>query len=282
MRLKGDALFQAGRHSDAISVFEEILELRKIPWAVMGKVKGLKGLGRADEARRLLEAVLLEHTEYLAGYDMLATLCDEAGDAEEAQKQIEKALAIVPAVHRQKRAGKLALERGDIDKALQHLGDMIERGKYSFFKEPDDYTLLAQAHMEKGDTKQARSVLDLVEKRFSATPDVRARIQAFKAMSWQKEGKLEQAKALLAPLLDSPGDLSDSTRIHLAKACFLVGDSETASSLLDNMMQNIHDNTALKEEAVRMLESIGKNNQAHILAGGAGINGEEALWLRNG
>src|SRR3989338_9449944 len=99
---------------------------------------------------------------------MLATLCAEAGDAEEAQKQVEKALAIVPAMHRQKRAGKLALESGDIDKAQKYLSEVVERGKYSFFKDPEDYTLLSHVHMEKGDTQQGRSVLRMGGEGFCA------------------------------------------------------------------------------------------------------------------
>lgn len=287
MRLMGDSLIQVERYDDAISVFEEILKLKEIPWAVMGKVKGLRGLGKGAEAQRLLSALLQQHTEYLAGYDMLATLCAEAGDAVEAQRQIEKALAIVPAMHRQKRAGKLALEHGDIDKAQQYLSEVIERGKYSFFKEPEDYTLLSQVHMEKGDTEQARSVLDMVGKRFAATPEVKAKVQVLKAISWQKEDKPEKAKALLEPLLANPDELPESVRMDLAKSCFLAGDNEVASRLLSDMMQNNHDNAALKEAAVKMLESIGMGDQAKELVGDAiqeviALNNRGALLLRDG
>lgn len=287
MRLMGESRIQAGRYADAIPVFEEILKLKEIPWAVMGKVKGLKGLGKTDEARRLLNALLQQHTEYLAGYDMLATMCAEAGDTEEAQKQVEKALAIVPAMHRQKRAGKLALECGDIDKAQKYLSEVIERGKYSFFKDPEDYTLLSQVHMEKGDTEQARSVLDLVGKRFAATPEVKAKVQVLKAMAWQKEGKADQAKALLEPLLANPDDLPESVRMDLAKTSFLAGNNEVASRLLSEMMQNNHDNAALKDEAVKMLESVGLGDQAKELVGNAVdevvvLNNRGALLLRDG
>lgn len=281
-RLMGGSLIQVERYADAIAVFEEILKLKEIPWAVMGKVKGLKGLGKADEARQLLTALLQQHTEYLAGYDMLATLYTEAGDTGEAQQQIEKALAIVPAMHRQKRAGKLALESGDLDKAQQYLSEVVECGKYSFFKDPEDYTLLSHIHMEKGDTEQARSVLDLVEKRFAATSEIKAKIQVLKAMSWQKEGKPEQAKALLAPLLANPDDLPESIGMDLAKTCFLVGDDEVAAKLLDSMMQNNHDNAAFKDEAIKMLESVGKGEHAKDMMGDASLKSRDALWLRNG
>lgn len=287
MRLMGDTLVQVGRYADAILIFEEILKLREIPWAVMGKVKGLQGLGKADEAKRLLGALLQQHTEYLAGYDMLATLCTETGDTEEAQKQVEKALAIVPAMHRQKRAGKLALEHGDIDKAQQYLSEVIERGKYSFFKEPEDYTLLSRVHMEKGDTEQARSVLDMVGKRFAATAEVKTKVQVLKAMSWQKEGKSEQAKALLEPLLADTNNLPESVKMDLAKTCFMAGNKEVASKLLSEMMQNNHDNAALKKEAFQMLESVGMGDQAEKLVGDAiqeviTLNNRGALLLRDG
>lgn len=287
IRLLGDTLIQAERYAEAIAVFEEILKLKEIPWAVMGKVKGLKGLGKIDEARQMLGTLMEQHTEYLSGYDMMATLYAEAGDTEEAQKQIEKALAIVPAMHRQKRAGKLALDHGDVDKAQQYLSEVVERGKYSYFKEPEDYTLLSQVHLEKGDTGQARAVLDLVEKRFVATPEVKARVQVFKAMSWQKEGNTEQAKALLKPLLDNLDELSESVRMDLAKTCFLTGEEEVASRILSSTVQNNHDNAALKDEAVKVLESVGMGDQAKELVGAAiqeviALNNRGALLLRDG
>jgi len=287
IRLMGDSLIQVERYADAISVFEEVLKLKEIPWAVMGKVKALKGLGKAAEAQRLLSGLLEQHTEYLAGYDMLATLYTEAGNTEEAQKQLDKAIAIVPATHRQKRAGKLALELGDIDKAQQYLSDVVERGKYSFFKEPEDYTLLSQVHMEQGDTEQARSVLDMVGKRFAATPEINAKVQVLKAMSWQQDGRPEQAQALLEPLLANPDDLPESVKMDLIKTCFLTGDEEVATKLLSDMMQNNHDNTELKKEAVKMLESVGMGDQADELVGVAiqeviELNNRGASLLREG
>ena len=193
----------------------------------------------------------------------------------------------MPATHRQKRAGKLALELGDIDKAQEYLSEVVERGKYSFFKDPEDYTLLSHVHMEKGDTEQARSVLDMVGKRFAATPEIKAKVQVLKAMSWQKEDKPEQAQALLEPLLENPDDLPESVRMDLVKACFLAGDDEVAAKLLSGMMQNNHDNTALKEEAIKMLESVGMGDRAKELVGDAiqeviALNNSGALLLRDG
>lgn len=287
IRLVGDSLLHAGRYAEAINAFEEVLKLKEIPWAVMGKVKGLKGLGKAAEARQLLDGLLQQHGEYLAGYDMLATLCDEAGDAAAAQQMLERALAIVPAMHRQRRAGKLALESGDLDKAQQYLSEMVERGKYSYFKETDDYTLLSHVHMEKGDTQQARSVLDMVGKRFAATPEVKSRVQVLKAMSWQKEGKPEQAKALLEPLLANPDELPESVRMDLVKTCFMVGDHDVAARLLSDMMQSNHDNAALRDAAVKMLESVGMGDQVKELVGSpiqevVALNNRGALLLRDG
>lgn len=287
VRLMGGSLVQMERYADAITVFEEILKLKEIPWAVMGKVKGMKGLGKIAEARQLLEALLEHHTEYLAGYDMLATLCADAGDAAAAQQQVEKALAIVPAMHRQKRAGKLALESGDMDKAQQYLSEVVERGKYSFFKDAEDYTLLSHVHMEKGDTDQARSVLDMVGKRFAETPAIKNKVQVYRAMSLQKDGKTEQAKALLEPMLANQDELHESFKMDLIKTCFMVGDNEVAAKLLSSMVQSNHDNAALKNEAVKMLQSVGLGDQAQELVGDAiqeviALNNSGALLLREG
>ncbi|HEX5338851.1 MAG TPA: response regulator [Gallionella sp.] len=287
VRLLGDCLLHVGRYDDAIKVFEEIIKLKAIPWAVMGKVKGLQGLGKNAEGRQLLTGLLEQHTEYIAGYDMLATLNAEAGDLDAAQKILDKALTIVPAMHRQKRAGKLALESGNLDKAQKYLTEVVERGKYSFFKEADDYTLLSHVHMEKGDTQQARAVLDMVGKRFAASTELKAQVQIYKAKAWQKEGNNDQAKALLEPLQENPEALSEPLRMDMIKTSFQIGDNEVASKLLSDMLQSNHDNEELRNNAVQMLESVGKGDQVKDLVGSPiqeviSLNNKGAQLLREG
>ena len=82
-------------------------------------------------------------------------------------------------------------------------------------------------------------------------------------------------------------DLPESVRMDMAKACFLVGDDEVAAKLLSGMMQNNHDNVALKEEAIKMLESVGMGDRAKELVGVAiqeviALNNSGALLLRDG
>jgi predicted Zn-dependent protease len=262
MRLQGETLIRLGRYPEAEKVFDGIVALKPIPWAVMGKVKALKGQDKGEEAQYLLAELLKEHSEYLAGYDMLATLFSERGDSSVAQKLVEKALELAPVTHRQKRVGQLAFQNGDLDKAQQFLSEVVEKGKYSYFKEPEDYTLLSQVHIEKGDTEQARTVLDMVNQRFRESPEIQAQVQVYKAISWQKEGKPEQAKALLEPLLADPANVPDGVKLDLAKACFQLDDKEAGAKFARDVIQSNHDNPALKEQTVKMLESVGLGEQA--------------------
>ncbi len=262
MRMKGEALLRLGRNAEAEKVFDAIVALKAIPWAVMGKVKALKGQNKAEEAQFLLAELLKEHSEYLAGYDMLATLFTERGDSSVAQRLVEKALELAPVTHRQKRVGQLAFQNGDLDKAQQFLSEVVEKGKYSYFKEPEDYTLLSQVHIEKGDTEQARTVLDMVNQRFRESPEIQAQVQVYKAMSWQKEGKPEQAKALLEPLLADPSKVPDGAKLDLAKACFQMDDKEAGAKLAREVIQSNHDNPELKAQTVKMLESVGLGERA--------------------
>ena len=77
----------------------------------------------------------------------------------------------------------------------------------------------------------------MVGKRFAATPEIKAKVQVLKAMSpplpGSKEGKHEQAKALLEPLLANPDDLPESVRVDLAKTCFIAGGNGELSLNLD-------------------------------------------------
>ncbi len=278
MRLKGNTLLKMERFAEALKVFDEILALKDIPWATMGKAKALKGLGEMEQGQYLLAGLLGEHSEYLAGYDMLAELIAEKGDKATAQKLLEKALDVAPVMHRQKSVGRLALESGDLDKAQKFLGEVVERGRYSFFKEPEDYTMLSAVHIEKGDTEEARAVLDLVGQRFKESPEIKTQVGMFKAMSWHKEGKPEQAKALLAPLLADTQNLPTNVKLDLAKASFLIGDRESGERLVQEVIRSNHDNVALKDRAVKMMEGVGMAEGAKELVSRAA---EEVVVLNN-
>lgn len=287
MRLKGNTLLRLERWSDALKVFDELLALKEIPWATMGKVKALKGMGETDQGQYLLAGLLAEHGEYLAGYDMLAELIADKGDKGTAQKLLEKALEVAPVMHRQKSAGRLALEDGDLDKAQKYLGEVVERGRYSFFKEPEDYTLLSAVHIEKGDTEKAREVLDMVGQRFKESPELKAQVGIYKAIAWHKEGKPDQAKALLGPLLAEGADVPAAVKLDLAKASFMVGNREAGERLVKDVIKSNHDNTAVKENAVKMMEGVGMAEGAKELVAKAAnevvvLNNQGVVLAREG
>lgn len=288
MRLKGNTLLRLSRFADALKIFDEILALKEIPWATMGKAKALRGMGDVEQGQYLLAGLLAQHSEYLAGYDMLAEMIAEKGDKDTAQKLVEKALEVAPVVHRQKTVGRLALESGDLDKAEKYLNEVVERGRYSYFKEPEDYTLLSSVHIEKGQTEQARGVLDMVGQRFKETPAIKAQVGIFKAMSWHKEGKPEQAKALLEPLLNDASSIPPSLKLDLAKASFMIGDAESGERLVKEVIKSNHDDSAIKDSAVRMMEAVGvaEEGAKELVAKAAdevvALNNQGVLLARDG
>ncbi|MBS4097987.1 MAG: response regulator [Sulfuricella sp.] len=287
MRLKGETLLKMDRYADALKVFDEILALKEIPWATMGKVKALKGMGDLEQGQYLLAGLLGEHGEYLAGYDMLAEMLSEKGDRDTAQKLVEKALEVAPVMHRQKTVGRLALESGDYDKAEKYLSEVVERGRYSYFKEAEDYTMLSSVHIEKGDTEKAREVLDMVGQRFKESPELKTQVGIYKAMSWQKEGKPAQAKALLEPLLADSANVPAAVKLDLAKAAFLIGDRESGERLVKETIKSNHDDTALKDSAVKMMEGIGLAEGAKEMVAKAAdevvaLNNQGVLLAREG
>jgi CheY-like chemotaxis protein len=81
LRLKGELLEESGRHDEAQRIYRAALEKRPLPWASMGLARSLAALGDEAEAARIAAEVVAQFPRYLAAYDFLARLHEQAGCA---------------------------------------------------------------------------------------------------------------------------------------------------------------------------------------------------------
>ncbi|NTV11038.1 MAG: response regulator, partial [Zoogloea sp.] len=148
MRLRAELLLADGKAEEAQTLYQWIIDIRAIPWAKLGLAKALFTQKRFEEAEELLQDLVRENDLFLDAYDWLSRTRHEAGHLEAAQTVLASATTLSPhRVDRLRRLGELALDTGDTETATRVLTEVVRKGKYSDFRDPEDHVRLVQAHL---------------------------------------------------------------------------------------------------------------------------------------
>lgn len=275
MRLRAELHVASGNADEALQLYESILEIRSIPWARLGLAKALYMQRRYAEAEDVLESLVNENGLFVDAYDWLARTREAAGELESARSILANATVLSPhRVGRLRRLGELSIETGDHQGAEKVLSEVVRKGKYSDFRDPEDHVLLLQAQLGQGDTAQAEATLRDLERSMAGLAKTRSCTNLSSALLHVKKGDTEKAeeaiKALFSDHQDGPTAFSLKLKSELARACFATNmDSHGAEVVLD-IMRNAPDARTLAHTQV-LLKEAGK---AHL--------GEQLVEQMNG
>lgn len=283
LRLLAELYVTQGKFEEAQDIYQQVVNLRAVPWARMGLASMLHNNNRHREAEELLEEIIDEAPEYMAAYDLLSKVCEKQEKTERAQQVLERAVAASPlTLHRQKEMGQLAMRNGDMEAAEKAFENVVERGKTSFFRSADDYANLSRVQMECGKTKEALNTLRDVRVSFNGSPEAEFTASVMESLVHKKTGDdAASAKALenaLAIQKTNQVPEDENLSLDLAKACFAHGKDEEAKSLIEKLVRNNHDSTALIAKAKQVFEEAGKGDEGRALVDG---NVKEIIQLNN-
>ncbi|MBV8678867.1 MAG: response regulator [Aquitalea sp.] len=153
-RLCAELLVTEGRQSEALHIYQELLENKVIPWAKMGVARIQADQGMQGESSELLREIIQDAPLYTDAYDLLAQNLIDEGQYLQAVAVLEKAVAISPRnFHRLKSCGTAALRSGDPEKAARYLQSAVEYGRNNNFFGPEILVDLLQAYSETGNTQ---------------------------------------------------------------------------------------------------------------------------------
>ena len=252
-RLRCELLVQIGEYKKAQEGYEKQLAVRDTAWALAGLAKLHFREGNYTNARSLLEQVLDQNRSYLEGYDWLARTLGQMGENREAQAVLVRATILSPnSMHRQQALGEAALQCRDLDTAEHAYRRAVTLGVNSNLKNSKPYLGLARVHSEKGNHKEAFSVLGRLTQE---VPGEEAKIQAkaaevrVHARSGDAESAQRCAAELSSRLLSVGNDLPAGSTLELAEALMAVGDRETASQLIQRVVRNNHEDETLLSRA---------------------------------
>ncbi len=269
MRLRAETHLLLGEPELAEPVYAALWQEREMPWARLGQARTLALRGRGDEARDMLAELLGKNDRYLAAYDWLARVHEEAGQLAEAQAVLSDAAALSPhAVGRLRRLGEVALEAGDADAAERALKAVLQRARYSEFRNPEDHARLAQSLLKKGDAVQAEAVIRDMERSLANRENTSACAAIANAMLLEATGDGTRLGAALDTAMVAsritPG-LSAGLRLELARTCLAAGREKQAEEVMRNVMDSAGGGAPMAK-AMRLLEQAGRGELASRLA----------------
>ncbi|WP_374603211.1 tetratricopeptide repeat protein [Niveibacterium sp.] len=269
LRLRAELLANTGRAEDAQAVYEKVLERRAVPWAKLGLAKALHMRKRYDEAEQVLIGLLNESEQYLDAWDWLAKTREAVGALAEARAALEKASELSPhTLRRMRRIGEVALELGDLETAERTLNEVVRKGKYSDFRDPEDHVKLVKAQLGVGAPDRATATMRDLEKSMQGLPKTELCKALSSAMVFAQQGdtaKASEAAERAVNLLDPRLGATSSLKKDLAKVCIAQKLDAQAADVVMDIMRNAPDDAAV-DGVTKMLGDLGRSELGNHLA----------------
>ncbi|HVL01036.1 MAG TPA: response regulator, partial [Dongiaceae bacterium] len=137
-RIKGKLLLNENRIDEARDIYDTVLGIKRVAWAMLGMGKVHYHLGQFEEAQRLLEGLANTNAKYVEAFDWLSKVLEAQGKLKSAQAVLEKAVEQSPkAVLRQQELARVAELNGDLDTLHKASRKAYALSKNSVFKNAD-------------------------------------------------------------------------------------------------------------------------------------------------
>ncbi|MFC5512547.1 tetratricopeptide repeat protein [Massilia jejuensis] len=264
-RLRAELHANLGEDGEAEEIYRKVLAFKPLGWAGLGLARARFALGRVDEARETLQALVAAHPRLMAGYDLLARCHEAAGKHAQAQQILEQAVAISPhLVRRLRKLGEVALAAGDAAAAEKSFRQVVSKARHSEFRDPEDHVRLVQALVGRGDLPGAGSVVRELKKTARASPELDACLAVANAAVHDAAGNRADALAALqaaVAALRSCGGLSTGLKLGLVRACLAHRFDQGAQ---DVMMAVVNDagSGVTSQDALALFTEAGRRDLA--------------------
>ena len=280
-RIRAELHTTLDEHVEAGAVYRDVLAERPLGWAALGLARTFFALEQVDDARAILEELLVANPRLMAGYDLLARCLEAGGEQEAAKKVLEDAVAISPhVVRRLRKLGEVALATGDAEAAEKSFRQVVTKARYSEFRNPEDHVNLVKALVTRDDVLGATGVVRDLERSMRGNPAADACRSYANSLLLDKTGNAGGAVAELqaaVTTLRASGAMSPGLRMELAQACLDHRLDEQASDVMMTVMNDTASGVSVdqamhvfvKAGRTDMLEGMGQQlrAQAQILLG---------------
>jgi DNA-binding response OmpR family regulator/Tfp pilus assembly protein PilF len=242
-RLRAELHCELKEFADAERLYRGVLAARPLGWAGLGLARSLHAQGEVDEAREVLEHLVVANPRLMAAYDLLARCHEAAGEHAQSQKVLEDAVGISPhVVRRLRKLGEVAMEAGDVDAAEKSFKQVVAKARYSEFRDPEDHVKLVKALVKKGDVGQAGGVIRDLERSLRGNANLDACKAVSSALLLESTGNgaaaVSELNAAVNAVRAGSGGLSAGFKIDLARSCLDNRMDQAASEVMLAVMND--------------------------------------------
>ena len=265
-KLKGELCVAAGQFEEAAKVYEKVLSVRSVPWAMLGLGKVRYLTSNYLGARDIFQELTQEHKAFVEAYDWLAKTMEELGDLSEAQAVLNIAADMSPkAILRQKALGDIAIKNQDFEAAERALRKAVRLGRESVYKDASHYTKLAKALSSTGQGQEALKVLHGARKEFVDDKEAGLQASIAEGMVFKSLGReIEAAKAFeeAAKAYDGvAGKVSSEVTLDMARAAFMLGDKDKGMAIMQGVVRNHHEDDKVLREAQKAFDELNMGDE---------------------
>ncbi len=244
MRQRAELHAEMGQPERAEAIFREVLEIKPVPWARLGLGRMLFARRAYAEATSLFEGLVAESNYFLDAYDWLARARKESGQVEAARAVLESAVELSP--HRMSRLRQYAstsMETGDFQTAERTMAEVVRKGKYSDFRDPEDHVHLVRSQIAQGRTEEAEKTIHDLEQSMPGLVSTATCSALSQALVHQKNGNHEAARAAILKAVDTAqrAGVSVELKHQLVDACLDNRLEEEGSRLAADILRNAED-----------------------------------------
>tara|TARA_R110001583_G_scaffold184037_1_gene342967 strand:- start:26430 stop:28106 length:1677 start_codon:yes stop_codon:yes gene_type:complete len=272
MRLQAELHVSAGQMAEAEAVYREVLSGKYIPWARLGLARTLFLSKQYDEADRILSELIAENDRFIAAYDLLARVREDTGRPEAALDVLRTASERSPyRVTRLRHVGALALAVNYPGVAEEALAEVVRKGKYSDFRDPEDHVRLVQAQLALNRVDAASATITDLDRSMGGQPKADLCKALSTAMLHSHTGEAARAReALLGAAKAAPGaaNMSVGLKQELIKACFDHQLGDAGGEMVMNILRTSADERTVETTRTLMksrgLEKLSKEIEQRI------------------
>ncbi|MBV1776795.1 response regulator [Burkholderiaceae bacterium DAT-1] len=245
-RLCCQLLFRLGKYEESARLLKALLAQKDLPWARLVLARVAIRMGDHVTAEAALRELIAQHPMYLPVYTQLADVCKAQERFADALDVTEQAIKIAPnSVKRLQFAGHLATSLGDSEKGTAYLMRAVRSSGKLLDMDARTVYLLILAAQEKGDAKEALSMIKQMKLKAQEARDhlvIRSRLNWYAALAeaWLSLERREMLGAIDKVKFVSEAWNEKGFDLPLALDLFKVMDRMYADDLASTMGSWVH------------------------------------------
>ena len=274
LRLQAELHLSIGQFEQAENLYHRILDIKPIPWAELGLARTLMLRKRYQEAEDILVRLVGAHERFIEAYELLTQLREDTGRTAAAHETLLVATERSPyRIKRLRHLGELSLAVGDAAAAETTFAEVVRKGKYSEFADPEDHVRLVQAQLAQMKLEQAGNSIADLDRSMGRQPRGELCKALSTALLHARSGDLERAREALQQASRASrrgAQLSVGLRQELVKACFDHQLGDEGSELVVDILRTAADERSIESTRellkARGLENLSRQIEARVQA----------------